>query len=262
MPFSMQAPKQPVSELLRDWRERRHMSQLALALEASVSTKHLSFLESGRALPSREMVLTIAKALSVPLRAQNAMLIAAGYAPVFPERALDAPELAGARRAIDAFLSAHEPYPALALDRHWNLVLSNRAVAPLLAGVAPRLLEPPVNVLRVSLHPEGLASRIINLPEWRAHLEHRLSEQIEASADPYLISLRDELFEGERPKGAGSDLVATLRLESGNQVLTLLSATTVFGSPVDVTLSELALELFLPADAATAEALRSTEVLS
>src|SRR5215211_5241071 len=162
----MMSTAQPVGDLLRDWRQRRRLSQLELASEAEISTRHLSFVESGRAQPSREMVLHLAEQLDVPLRERNRMLVAAGFAPVFPERPLDDPALVPARRAVERVLEAHEPYPALAIDRHWTLVAANRALAPLLAGVAPPLLEPPVNVLRLSLHPDGLASRIANLPQW------------------------------------------------------------------------------------------------
>ena len=184
---------QPVGNLLRKWRERRRLSQLDLACEAEISTRHLSFLETGRSLPSREMVLRLAEQLEVPLRERNVLLIAAGYAPAFPERPLDDPALQAARKAVDLVLAGHEPYPALAIDRHWTLIASNNAVPPLLAGVEPSLLQPPVNVLRLSLHPAGLAPRIANLAEWRSHLLARLRHQIEVSADPVLEELLNEL---------------------------------------------------------------------
>lgn len=256
---AMLPPPRSVGRLLRQWREQRRMSQLALALDANISPKHVSFLESGRSAPSREMVLTLAACLDVPLRGRNALLLAAGFAPAYSQRSLDEPELATARRAVDLVLAGHEPYPAIAVDRHWHLVAANRSFAPLVAGVAPALLAPPVNVLRVSLHPEGLAPRIANLAEWRAHVLHRLEQQIDASADPALIALRDELGgRPSRPTAAPEygDLVATLRLRVGDVTLSLVSTTTVFGTPVDVTLAELAIESFFPADAATAEALR------
>ncbi len=257
---------QPVGDLLRDWRQRRRLSQLDLALEAEISTRHLSFVETGRSAPSREMVLNLAERLDVPLRERNVLLVAAGYAPVFPERRLDDPALQAARTAVDLVLKGHEPYPALAIDRHWTLVAANAAVPPLLTGVAQTLLEAPVNVLRLSLHPEGLAPRIANLAEWRAHLLARLRQQIELTADSALAELLAELSAyrkpAERVRGAcarGGELagvVVPFRLTTGAGVLSFFSTTTVFGTPVDITLSEIALECFYPADAATAEMLR------
>ena len=173
----------PVGTLLRDWRLRRRLSQLDLAGEADISTRHLSFVETGRAAPSREMVLRLANRLDVPLRERNRLLVAAGFAPMYGERRLDEPAMAAARQAIDLVLKGHEPYPALAVDRHWTLVSYNRAVPLLMAGAAPALLQPPVNVLRLSLHPDGLAPRIVNLAAWRAHVLERLRQQIVASGD-------------------------------------------------------------------------------
>src|SRR5687767_10777911 len=194
-------------EQLRGWRRMRRMSQLDLALEAEISSRHLSFVETGRSRPSREMVLRLAATLDVPLRGRNAMLVAAGLAPHFPERALDAPELSPARRVIDMILKGHEPFPALAVDRHWNLVAHNAATGPFLAGVAAHLLAPPVNVLRLSLHPEGLAPRIVNLAEWKTHLVERLRDQHEASGDAELLALRDELqtYPADRDPGERRD---------------------------------------------------------
>src|SRR5918998_732882 len=183
----------PIGDLLREWRERRRLSQLALALDAEVSTRHLSFLETGRARPSREMLLRLTERLEVPLRERNTMLLAAGFAPAFPERDLDDPALGVARSAVDRVLAGHEPFPALAVDRYWTLVAANRVVPSLLTGVAPGLLQPPINVLRLSLHPDGLAAQIANLPEWRAHLLARLSRQVELTADPRLSDLLQEL---------------------------------------------------------------------
>jgi transcriptional regulator with XRE-family HTH domain len=255
----MEVATRPFGEHLRDWRRRRRMSQLDLALEAEVSARHLSFVETGRARPSREIVLHLCERLGVPLRERNLLLLAAGHAPVFPARALDDPSLAPARRAVDLVLGGHEPYPALAVDRHWRLVAANRAVAPLLAGVDPVLTAPPVNVLRLSLHPAGLAPRIINLGEWRAHLLARLVAQIEASGDAALVTLRDELAGYPVPTAARraqrdelGGIAVPLRLESQGGPLALISTTTVFGTPVDVTLAELAIEAFFPADEATA----------
>src|SRR6185436_13787809 len=173
------ASVRPIGDHLREWRQRRRLSQLDLALEADISARHLSFLETGRAQPSRDMVLHLAERLEVPLRERNLLLVAAGFAPVFPERPLADRALQPARKAVELVLAGHEPYPALAVDRHWTLVAANKAVAPLLAGVDATLLKPPVNVLRLSLHPKGLARRIANLAEWRAHLLARLRRQIE-----------------------------------------------------------------------------------
>jgi transcriptional regulator with XRE-family HTH domain len=253
-----------VGDHLREWRRRRRMSQLDLAVDAEISTRHLSFVESGRSQPSREMLLHLAERLAVPLRDRNLLLVSAGYAPVFAERPIGDPALAPARKAIELVLKGHEPYPALAVDRHWTLVEANRAVAPLLAGAAPALLKPPVNVLRLSLHPDGLAPRIVNLAEWRAHLFERLRKQIEVSADPVLVALLDELralpAPSRRPPPSPNPdyagVVVPLQLATGAGVLSFLSTTTVFGTPVDVTLSEIALESFFPADQATAEALQ------
>jgi transcriptional regulator with XRE-family HTH domain len=254
---------QPVGDLLRQWRQRRHLSQLDFACEADISTRHLSFLETGRAQPSRDMLLHLAERLEVPLRERNVLLVAAGYAPVFPERPLADPALQAQRQAMDLILKGHEPYPALAVDRHWTLVAANAAVTRLLAGIEPSLLQPPVNVLRLSLHPSGLAPRIANLPEWRAHLLARLRHQIEVTADRLLADLLRELSaypspiaRPPKPIPDHASVVVPLQLTTDAGLLSFFSTTTVFGTPVDVTLSELALESFYPADAATAEALR------
>jgi transcriptional regulator with XRE-family HTH domain len=250
-----------IGTLLRDWRRRRRLSQLDLALDAEISTRHLSFLETGRARPSREMLLRLSAALDVPLRERNALLLVAGFAPAFPERPLDDPALAAAREAVERLLAAHEPFPALAVDRHWTLAAANGAVTPLLEGAAPPLLRPPVNVLRLSLHPQGLAPRIDNLREWRGHVLERLRRQIAAWADPVLVDLHRELESYGAPSEAAASrepvIVVPLRLRAGGRLLSLLSTTTVFGTPRDVTLSELAIESFFPADPATAAALRA-----
>ena len=247
---------------LRHWRQRRRLSQLDLALEAEISARHLSFIETGRAAPSREMVLRLADRLEIPLRDRNLLLLAAGYAPLYPERGLDDPALAPARAAIDALLAAHEPYPALAIDRHWQLIAANRLVAPLIAAAAPHLLAAPVNVLRLSLHLQGLAPSIVNLGEWRHHLLDRLKRQIAISGDQVLQDLLGELLAYPTPvhdavsAAAGSAIAVPLRLRTSHGVLSFLSTTMVFGTPVDVTLSELAIETFLPADPETAVKLR------
>lgn len=257
---------QPVGNLLREWRQRRRLSQLDLACEADISTRHLSFLETGRSQPSRDMLLRLAERLDIPLRERNVMLIAAGYAPVFAERSLEDPALGAARRAVDLVLAGHEPYPAIAVDRHWTLIAHNKAVPPMLAGADPSLLSPPVNVLRLSLHPLGLAPQIANLAEWRSHLLERLRRQIEISADSMLAELMRELCSYPVPEGSSISEVDTDREFAGvvipvqfvteNGIFSFFSTTTIFGTPVDITLSELAIESFFPADAATAEALR------
>jgi transcriptional regulator with XRE-family HTH domain len=252
----------PVGDLLREWRQRRRMSQLHFAVEAEISSKHLSFLETGRAQPSREMVLHLAELLEVPLRERNALLMAAGFAPVFKERALSDPALQPAREAVELVLKGHEPYPALAVDRHWNLLAANNAATSFMTGIDAALLTPPINVLRVSLHPDGMAPRIVNLSEWRSHLLARLRRQVDTSGDAVLAALLEELSaypapaRGAEPIANGSSFAVPFRLATDAGVLSFISTTTVFGTPVDVTLSELALESFFPADPATAAALR------
>jgi transcriptional regulator with XRE-family HTH domain len=254
-----------IGDHLREWRQRRRLSQLDLALEAEISTKHLSFLETGRAQPSREMVLRLSERLDVPLRERNVLLVSAGFAPIFPQRPLGDPALGPARKAVDLVLKGHEPYPALAIDRHWTLIAHNAAVPPLLLAADATLLQPPVNVLRLSLHPKGLAPRIANLAEWRAHLLTRLRQQIDVTADGELIKLLDELSSYPAPSGAKAPratvseeyagVVVPLRFVTDAGTLSLFSTTTILGTPVDITLSELAIESFFPADAATAELL-------
>jgi transcriptional regulator with XRE-family HTH domain len=253
---------QTVGTMLRDWRRRRQLSQLDLACEADISSRHLSFLETGRSQPSREMILHLAERLDVPLRERNVLLLAAGYAPVFKERSFDDPTLQAARRVIDLVLAGHEPFPALAVDRHWTMVASNRAIPPLLVGIDRALLEPPVNALRLSLHPHGIAPRIVNFAEWRSHLLARLRRQIDASADPVLGELYNELSGFPAPDGEKhytptdyAGVAVPLQVATEGGILSFLSTTTVFGTPVDTTLSELALETFFPADDFTLEAL-------
>ncbi|MCR5880721.1 helix-turn-helix domain-containing protein [Phenylobacterium sp. J367] len=258
----MPVSSRPVGDHLREWRQRRRLSQLDLALDAEISTRHLSFVETGRAQPSREMILHLAEQLDVPLRERNVLLVAAGFAPVFPERALDDPEMSAARRAVDVILKGHEPYPALVVDQRWNLVAANRMVAAMLEGVDPALLAAPLNVVRLSLHPEGLASRTVNAAEWRTHMLDRLRRQVELTADPALVDLLGEVkaypappANDRRPDDFGG-VAIPFQLMLGDQMLSFFSTTTVFGTAVDITLSELTLETFFPADAATAEILR------
>lgn len=248
-----------VGQLLRQWRQRRRLSQLDLACDAGISTRHLSFVETGRALPSREMVLHLAEQLDVPMRERNVLLVAAGYAPMFPERPLADPALAAARAAIDLVLERQKPYPAFALDRHWRIAASNRALPQLYDGVAAELLEPPVNAMRLSLHPRGIAPRIANLAEWRAHLLFRLRRQVELTADAALIELLHEISSYPAPhgkpvsvSGLEHEIVVPLQIRTAEGLLSFFSMTTVFGTPIDVMLSELALELFFPADEETA----------
>jgi transcriptional regulator with XRE-family HTH domain len=266
-------PETPIGGLLRAWRERRRLSQMALALEAEISTRHLSFLETGRAQPSREMVLRLAEHLRVPLREQNALLLAAGFAPQYPQRPLADESLRSARDMVQRVLDGHAPYPALAIDRYWNLQAANRAVMPLLAGVDATLLEPPVNVLRLSLLPHGLAPRIVNFPEWRTHLLARLRHEAELTADAQLRALLEELSGTETATRRANHAKVALKTSLGQQLavpliletplgrLRFISTTMVFGSAVDVTLSELAIESFFPADQATAEALTRLDEL-
>jgi transcriptional regulator with XRE-family HTH domain len=252
---------QPVGLHLRQWRQKRRMSQLDLACEAEISTRHLSFIETGRATPSRLMILKLAEQLEVPVRERNVLLVSGGFAPMFPERGLDDPALAAARWAIDAVLAAQKPYPAFAIDRGWTLLANNGALPQMYEGVAPHLLEGKVNGLRLTLHPEGLARKIENLGEWRAHLLGRLQRQIDLTADRGLSDLMAELKTYPAPapgRPAPSDaLMAPLHLRIGGERLSFYSTTMVFGSPVDVTLSEIAVESFIPADAHTIACVRN-----
>jgi transcriptional regulator with XRE-family HTH domain len=250
-----------LGELLRSWRQRRNLSQLELALEAEVSSRHLSFLETGRARPSREMVIRLAGELEVPIRERNALLLAAGYAPIYPEHPLEAPEMAPVRQALDRFLRAHEPYPALVVDRHHNLVTANDALDMLVDGVSPDLLEPPANAMRIALHPQGMAPRTLNLAEWSAHLLGRLRREMQATADPDLISLYDELagypgiqLAAPHTHIQPADIVLPLRLmdTDGTTELAFFSTLSTFGTAHDITLAELAIEAFYPANAHTA----------
>jgi transcriptional regulator with XRE-family HTH domain len=248
----------PVGELLRDWRQRRRLTQLELAIEADISTRHLSFVETGRARPSREMVLHLAEVLEVPLRERNRLLLAAGFAPSYTERALGSPDMAPIRAALDTILAGYHPFPALVVDRGWHLVAANTAVGLLTDGVAARLLEPPVNVLRLSLHPNGLAPRIGNLAQWRGHVLSRLAREAVLSGDADLATLHRELrdYPGglDRSSPAGA-IAVPLRLQAGDGELALISTVTTFGTALDVTAAELSIEAFLPADPGTAEAL-------
>ncbi|HEY6135142.1 MAG TPA: helix-turn-helix transcriptional regulator [Rubrivivax sp.] len=249
-------------EHLRHWRLQRRFTQMALALTAEVSPRHLSWLESGKAQPSRAMVLRLAEQLEIPLRERNPLLLAAGFAPMYSERRFDDPQLQPARAALQRLLDAHEPYPALAVDRHWDLVAANRMVPLMLQRAAPELLQPPVNVLRVALHPRGLAPMIANLPRWRVHMLSRLQRQIAATGDVALQRLLEELrsypVTGEPDDDFdGAPVAMPLVLQTPAGVWSLISTLSVFGAPNDIVLSELAIESFFPADEATAEHLRA-----
>jgi transcriptional regulator with XRE-family HTH domain len=257
------AARPAIGALLRDWRQRRRMTQMDLALEADVSARHLSFIETGRSTPSADMVKHLAEQLDVPLRERNELLLAAGYAPAYGQRDLDEPEMGPVREALDRVLKGHEPFPAVVVDRHWGMVAGNSAIPLLTAGVAAHLLEPPVNVLRLTLHPDGMAPRILNLAEWRAHLLDRLGRQAVTSGDPALAALHDELAafpggDGSRaPDLAAGEIATPLRIRHGDAELSFISTYTTFGTAVDVTVSELSIEAFFPADEATAGALRN-----
>ncbi len=261
-----------VGDVLREWRRRRRFSQLDLALEAEVSARHLSFVESGRSAASRDMLLRLAERLGLPLRERNRLLVAGGYAPVFAERSLDRPDMATAINAVRAVLAAYQPFPALAIDRHWTLVAANEALAPLLASVAPRLLQPPVNVLHLSLAPDGLAPSILNFVEWRQHVLERLRRDAASSGDPELERLHDTLralpSPSAKPQGTAHQseiariaVPLVLRHPATGERLSFLSTTTVFGTATEIALSELTLEGFLPADEKTRQALTTSPSL-
>lgn len=250
-----------VGPLLRAWRTRRRLSQLELATRADVSTRHVSFIETSRAQPSRDMLLHLAEHLEVPLRERNTLLLAAGFAPAYAEHGLDSPRLRMARRAIRKVLRGHEPYPAVVVDRHWNVLERNTSVGVFLDGVAPDLLAPPVNVLRISLHPRGMAPRIVNLAEWRGHLLARLRRQVDLTSDTALASLYEELLSypgGPPPPGHAhaAEVVVPLRITHEGRQLSFLSTVATFGTPVDITLAEVAIESFFPVDEETSAVLR------
>jgi transcriptional regulator with XRE-family HTH domain len=259
--MTMQAPgTRPVGQLLREWRERRRLSQLDLAIQADISARHLSFVETGRSRPTAGMILRLTEQLEIPLRERNVLLLAGGYAPAYPQHGLQAPELGSVRAALRQVLAGHEPYPAVVIDRWWDMLDSNSGVAVLVRGCAPELLEPPVNVLRLSLHPDGMASRIVNLGQWRAHLLTQLRHRAAALGDQRLRELYDEL----RKYPGGSDeahppegVVLPLRYRYGDRELALFSISAAVATATDVTVEELAVESFYPADAATAAALRA-----
>ncbi|MDQ3735708.1 MAG: helix-turn-helix transcriptional regulator [Actinomycetota bacterium] len=254
-----------VGVLLRDWRLRRRRSQLDLSIEAGISARHLSFVETGRSRPSPDMVELLAEHLEVPLRERNTLLLAAGFAPQHPERSLDDASMGPIREAIDTVLRAHEPYPAVVVDRHWNIVAGNAGIGFLIEGVDPALLVPPVNVYRAGLHPRGLAPRILNLGQWRSHLLHRLARQVALTSDSVLSSLLEECRQYPDPRDApqsevtptDTSIALPVRIRSSIGELSFISMITTFGTAIEITASELSIESFFPADAATADRLRA-----
>jgi transcriptional regulator with XRE-family HTH domain len=258
------APAPRLGELLRHWRGRRRMSQLDLASRSGVSSRHLSFVETGRSRPSREMVVHLAEQLDVPLRERNRFLVAAGYAPVYPESSFDSPGLDLPRAAIDMMLANHDPMPALVVDRSWNLVAANKGMSVFLEWIPAELLRPPMNVIRASVHPDGISTRIVNFEEYALDVVERLRRQVAASGDPELAALLDEVMAYPNFAELGSpapdvpNVVLPMRIRTdGGTILSFFSTMTVFGAPLDVTLSELAMESFFPADAATDVAVRA-----
>lgn len=253
-----------VGTLLRDWRHRRRRSQLDLALDVGVSTRHLSYVETGRSRPSPELVLALAEHLEVPLRERNTMLLSAGYAPRFSQTSLDDPALHRARTALRRMLDAHDPYPGVVIDRQWNVLDANRSAAALTAGVAPEVLGPPLNVFRLCLHPEGLARHTVNLDAWAAYLVRTLRRTLERTGDAGLAELWDEVqaypavrnVEGRASIVDEPDLLVPVVLDTPRGRLSMFTTLTTFGTPVDVTLAELSVELFYPADDDTERILR------
>jgi transcriptional regulator with XRE-family HTH domain len=264
MTTAVMNPRPALGDLLREWRERRRLSQLELSIRAEISTRHLSFVETGRSRPSSEMILHLSEHLEVPLRDRNRLLLAGGYAPVYPETGLGAPQMAAVRKAIRQVLDGHEPFPAVVIDRRWNLLDANSGIAMFVEGADPGLLAPPMNVMRFSLHPDGLAPRIANLGEWRAHLLARLRRQAAQTADPELTALHEELrgYPCDQPEpdvelpGPG-DVLVPLKMRHGDQELAFFSITAVFGTPLDITIAEIAIESFFPADPRTGDFLRT-----
>ncbi|WP_369230638.1 helix-turn-helix domain-containing protein [Streptomyces sp. R21] len=245
-----------VGELLRQWRHRRRLSQLDLAIAADVSARHVSLVETGKSNPSADMVLRLADQLDVPLRERNGLLLAAGFAPRYAERPLDDGALSAARGAVARVLRAHEPYPAVAFDRRWNIVMTNRAVEPFFAGVDPDLLRPPINLVRLGLDPRGFAPLVLNLADVRVMFRSRIRRQLAVAPDAELTALYEELLDpdSEDPssRSVESDVVIPMVLRIGGRELRLFSTITTFGTPMDITLDEVAIESYYPADAESA----------
>jgi transcriptional regulator with XRE-family HTH domain len=257
-----------VGPLLREWRGRRRLSQMDLAIEAGVSTKHLSFVETGRSKPSPELLLTLARHLDVPLRERNSLLLAAGYAPRYRETAIDDPASHHVRASLERLLRMHDPYPGVVLDRSWNIVLTNEAAQRMVAGVPAELMQPSANIFRISLHPDGIAGFTLNFDEWAAYLLRQLRRLVTISGDPGLLALDEEVRgypnvsellarRGENDEDGEAQLLIPCRLVVGGVELSLFTTLTTFGTPQDITLDELAVELFFPADDATESILRN-----
>jgi transcriptional regulator with XRE-family HTH domain len=268
--MTMTGQQTMIGQQLRSWRERRRVSQLDLSLQAGISARHLSFVETGRSRPSSGLIMRLSEELDVPLRDRNALLLAGGFAPVYPEHNLDAPSLSAVTEAMRQVITAHMPNPALAVDGHWELIEANDALAALTGGSAAHLLEPPVNVLRLSLHPDGVAPRIANLGQWREHVLGRVRRQADRTGDPFLAELFEELrgYPGDGdgvaagphvPETGAEEVVVPMRIRFGDEELSFLSTTTVFGSPLDITVAELAIESFYPADERTAAVMRAAQ---
>ncbi|MEO8297900.1 MAG: helix-turn-helix transcriptional regulator [Burkholderiales bacterium] len=251
----------PVGELIRGWRTTRRLSQMALALDVSISPRHLSFLETGRSLPSRRVLLLLAERLDVPLRLRNAWLLAAGYAPGYSELPLDSDRLAPVREALQRLLEAHSPYPGLVVDRAWHIVMANPAAQALVSLLPPALAQAPINLFRISLHPEGLAAHTSNFDDWGRYLLHELQQLAAASADPALHALLQEvqaypniaalLRQPTDPAVTAPLMILPFKLRLGAQELSFFTTLARIGTPRDVTLDELCIELFYPSDDAT-----------
>jgi transcriptional regulator with XRE-family HTH domain len=257
--MTMTTARPPVGQLLREWRERRRLSQLDLSMQADISTRHLSFVETGRSRPTPAMIIKLTEHLEVPLRERNQLLLAGGYAPEYPQHGLDEPELSAVRGALRQVLDGHEPYPAVVINRWWELVDSNAALGALITACAPHLLEPPVNVLRLSLHPEGMAPHIVNLAQWRAHLLEQVRRRTAQTGDSRLAELERELRDypgGEQGQPGATDVVLPLQLRVDDRVLSMFSIEARVGTAADVTVDELSIETFYPSDAVTARAFR------
>ncbi|MBV9292447.1 MAG: helix-turn-helix transcriptional regulator [Frankiales bacterium] len=253
-------PAAAVGPMLREWRSRRRVSQLELSSETGVSTRHLSFIETGRARPSRDMVMRLAEYLELPLRERNTLLLAAGHAPEFPQTPLSAESMRDVRRSLQSLVDAHEPCPALVADHAWNLVLANSAALSFTEGVPDELMADPINIIRLVMHPDGLSSRVANFADYSEHVLIRLQRQLRATGDPAIAELIRECqaYPGVgRPRGSTHAIapVLALRLSAGDDVLSFFTVVSTLGAPYDVTLDEIVIESFFPADDATARAI-------
>ncbi|WP_079075116.1 helix-turn-helix domain-containing protein [Streptomyces atriruber] len=255
-----------VGPLLRGWRERRRVSQLELALRADSSARHISFVETGRSRPSEEFLLRLADHLDVPVRDRNSLLLAAGYAPRFRETPLDDPTMGTLREGLEQLLAGYEPYPALVVDASYDVIAANRGIMMMLDGIPEHVFTEPMNAMRLTLHPEGLAPRIRNLREWRGHLLHQMERQIALQRSDALRAVYEEVAAypladpGEDAFEAGAEVpyfALPLRFEHDGHVLSFVSSISTFNTPMDVTVAELAIETLLPADPATSKYLHA-----